>query len=131
MEHWNRKDIQRGADFLLDELRKSSPTAISAFYDGTEERYRWLGEQFGMPPAEVDSYFHILWWIELAVEQLEAQGVVRTRPLKEPLADRTHDYLIALTEKGRRVLEGVESFTVRGDEPIVGITVKSNRNEGS
>lgn len=89
--------IERAAYHVLELLRQRSELPYSTFYDGTEETSEELERIL-----ECECPAHAL---DLAVAQLEEQGVVETETRNELLADEEQDYWIRLTPRGHAWLK--------------------------
>lgn len=93
--------IQIAGEYLISRLSAAIRLPYSTFYDGTEETSEQLTKSLG----QEDTWYCAEHLIDLAVNQLEAQGIVETQPLATKLADGEDDYLIELTEEGSRKLK--------------------------
>ena len=92
--------IRDAASYLLEILDKSPEAAFSTFYDGTDETAERVHKGVGIDwaPAEEGVALRAL---EIAIGQLENQGLLTTCPLDSKLADGESDYLISLSPKGK------------------------------
>ena len=93
--------IRDAADYLLGVLLDSQELAYSTFYDGTDNTHDELMKSIGLE----DEWYSAERLIDLAVVQLEEQGIVRTEKLASKLADDENDYLIELTDAGRKRID--------------------------
>jgi len=96
MGYTYRVAIEKAAFHVLERLRHQTDIPYSTFYDGTDETH--------------DELERILDWdcpehaIDLAVAQLEQQGLVETEPRSNTLSDGELDYSIRLLRRGHEWL---------------------------
>lgn len=92
--------IRDAGEYLLNRLLQSTSLPYSTFYDGSDATADQLERSLGLE----DTWYSAEQLIDLAVSQLEYQGIVRTETLTTKLADGEDDYLIELTADGRKKL---------------------------
>ena len=90
--------IKDGAHYLLSVLESESSVPYSRFYDGEDDTHAALNKALGLE----DDWYCAEVILDLAVSQLEEQGLVTTTPLDTFLADGESDYLIAITDAGKK-----------------------------
>jgi hypothetical protein len=115
--------IERAGVYLLRVLAAENPIPYARFYDGTDatERALLVGMGYGGDVAgddedaddRPDSPAAYMDW---AVGQLAAAGIVATRDTGGELADGEPAYEIELTEQGRRFIATGGRFAFRDME---------------
>ena len=95
--------IEAAAKHLLSILHSESPIRYSRFYDGSDKTSQRLADAIGLEPKS-RGWYSVEHIIDLAVYELEKQGVVKTRFLDERLMDGEPDYEIILTSRGKEAL---------------------------
>lgn len=110
--------IKDAGNYLLTVLLNDNSVPYSRFYDGKDETHFQLCEAIGLldDDGEVDDWYSAEQLIDLAVAQLEEQGIVTIETLTAKLADGYDDYLICLTEDGRQKLASGYQPTYRDME---------------
>lgn len=103
--------IERGAKHVLGLLQRERKLTYRRFYDGTNETAQQLEQ--AVVPEEARGWDSAELIIDVAVAQLEAQGLVETQTLDDDLADGEKNYSIAITAKGEKVLAGCLRMTFR------------------
>jgi hypothetical protein len=93
--------IEGAGKYLLDRLLAATKLPYSTFFDGTDATHDQLTKSVGL---EDDGWYSPEHLVDLAVYELEEQGIIETEELTTALEDGEHDYLIQLTEEGRKKL---------------------------
>lgn len=93
--------VEKGAMHVLSILKDTSPVRYSVFYDGEEKTSDALAVALGLEEAK--DWYCVEHIIDLAVYELEVQGIVGVRELPDLLVDDTNDFEITLTDKGRQL----------------------------
>ena len=96
MGHIPAELIERAGNHLLDRLFDAIKLPYSTFCDGSVESHKRLCDVLGLE----DDRYSAEGLIDLAVGQLEEQGIVVVQQLSSKLADGENDYLIEFTEDG-------------------------------
>ena len=98
-----RKPDRSAGKYLLDRLLDATKLPYSTFYDGTDATHDQLTKSVGL---EDDGWYSPEHLVDLAVYELEEQGIIETEELATTLEDGENDYLIRLTTEGREKLVG-------------------------
>jgi hypothetical protein len=98
--------IQSAGEYLLSRLLEANSLQYSTFYDGEDVTHDQLCRAIGLvdEDGEPDDWYSAEALIDLAVVQLEEQGILATEQLNSKLADGEPDYLIELIPNGRAKL---------------------------
>ena len=102
-----RHSLGQASKHVLNVLKEKTTIRYSDhYYDGTTELHERVAKEMGFEETYHDE-FPIL--VDIAVGQLEREGLVATEILTETMSDGEPDYTITLTEAGK-------AFVARGDE---------------
>lgn len=101
--------IEGAADYVLRILRDQRQITYRQFYDGTNDTATKIEQ--AIVSDEGRGWYSAEGLIDIAVSQLEQQGVVETTPLDDILADGEPNYSIALTALGADALAGKVKLT--------------------
>ena len=103
MGYLDRTTIERAARYLLSLFEHTPQIRYSEhFYDGTEETGEALRDALGLE----DGWYSPELLVDVAASQLQAMGVVETKPLDERMADGEPDCEIRITDKGKAYTTG-------------------------
>ena len=91
--------IENAARYLLSVMESREFVDYSTFYDGTEETEERLRQAVEPDPDEDCQSPELM--MDLAVDLLEEQGIVKRDDLDTELSDGQKDYRIAWTVGGR------------------------------
>ncbi len=101
--------IEVAADYVLDILREHRKITYRQFYDGTDDTATKVDQAIVSPDCR--GWYSAEGLIDIAVAQLEQQGVVETTQLDDVLPDGEPNYSIALTARGDDAIAGNTKLT--------------------
>lgn len=107
------QNVSDAANFLLVFLARAEQKCVeySYFYDGTEDRAKDLREWLGLSAVTADGVAeHTL---DVAIFQLEEEGLISKYTLRYKLSDDEPDFLIVLTEMGSDFVARKKQFIGR------------------
>ena len=103
MGHVYASQLAKPGNYILSLLRANPSLRYSEhFYDGTDELCDRVAAAMGLDQGDAD-LMPIL--VDIAVGQMESQGIVNTTQLPEKMSDGENDYLIEPTEQGQNHIE--------------------------
>jgi hypothetical protein len=103
--------IERAGRYLLSILKDTPRIQYSEyFYDGSDAMHEQLMEALGLE----DDWYSAEGLVDDAAGQLEIMGLVEITMLKETMADGEQDYVIALTDNGKKSAASGEIPSFRG-----------------
>ena len=102
----------RAGNYLLLLLAKEQSLEYSRFYDATDETRESLLDGMGLSDPEIDrESFCAEVYMDIAVCQLEDEGLLTTRETGDILADGEPNHEIALTQSGREFVAAGKVFS--------------------
>lgn len=95
--------IETAAKHVLSLLKGQESLRYSQhFYDGTDETHDKLMRALGLD----DDWYSAEGLVDLAIVQLEEQGVVECKQLESKLSDGEADFLIMWAKGGKQIDQG-------------------------